>query len=287
MSSNIPMTFRIYKGDELVRTEQLTQEIIKVGVHPSSHLRIDDDTVSRMHAVIEVTGPDEIFIIDLGSASGTIVNGKKVNKTKLESGDEILLGDTKVVVDIGAAGAEDAAPAIAPANGEPVPASAPPAPAAAAAAKAPVPPPNPFAAPAVGTKPAPGGVPNPFAAPVASPTAAAASVDESDPENVQYGIVASGPPVSPDEVESGEQAVEVVIMWGDRQVLHVEHLNPFRPFYVGEPGGKEAPVDFLMGSDVLGTNRMPVVVAGGAGVAVVIPQGATGEVIVGESKEGK
>ena len=100
MSSNIPMTFRIYKGDELVRTEQLTQEIIKVGVHPSSHLRIDDDTVSRMHAVIEVTGPDEIFIIDLGSASGTIVNGKKVNKTKLESGDEILLGDTKVVVDI-------------------------------------------------------------------------------------------------------------------------------------------------------------------------------------------
>ncbi len=282
MSSNIPMTFRIYKGDELVRTEQLTQEIIKVGVHPSSHLRIDDDTVSRMHAVIEVTGPDEIFIIDLGSASGTIVNGKKVNKTKLESGDEILLGDTKVVVDIGAAGAEDAAPAIAPANGEPVPASAPPAPAAAAAAKAPVPPPNPFAAPAVGTKPAPGGVPNPFAAPVASPTAAAASVDESDPENVQYGIVASGPPVSPDEVESGEQAVEVVIMWGDRQVLHVEHLNPFRPFYVGEPGGKEAPVDFLMGSDVLGTNRMPVVVAGGAGVAVVIPQGATGEVIVGD-----
>ncbi|MAR57163.1 MAG: phosphopeptide-binding protein [Rickettsiales bacterium] len=276
------MTFRIYKGDELVRTEQLTQEIIKVGVHPSSHLRIDDDTVSRMHAVIEVTGPDEIFIIDLGSASGTIVNGKKVNKTKLESGDEILLGDTKVVVDIGAAGAEDAAPAIAPANGEPVPASAPPAPAAAAAAKAPVPPPNPFAAPAVGTKPAPGGVPNPFAAPVASPTAAAASVDESDPENVQYGIVASGPPVSPDEVESGEQAVEVVIMWGDRQVLHVEHLNPFRPFYVGEPGGKEAPVDFLMGSDVLGTNRMPVVVAGGAGVAVVIPQGATGEVIVGD-----
>jgi len=282
VSSNIPMTFRIYKGDELVRTEQLTQEIIKVGVHPSSHLRIDDDTVSRMHAVIEVTGPDEIFIIDLGSASGTIVNGKKVNKTKLESGDEILLGDTKVVVDIGAAGAEDAAPAIAPANGEPVPASAPPAPAAAAAAKAPVPPPNPFAAPAVGTKPAPGGVPNPFAAPVASPTAAAASVDESDPENVQYGIVASGPPVSPDEVESGEQAVEVVIMWGDRQVLHVEHLNPFRPFYVGEPGGKEAPVDFLMGSDVLGTNRMPVVVAGGAGVAVVIPQGATGEVIVGD-----
>ena len=286
MSSNIPMTFRIYKGDELVRTEQLTQEIIKVGVHPSSHLRIDDDTVSRMHAVIEVTGPDEIFIIDLGSASGTIVNGKKVNKTKLESGDEIQLGDTKVVVDIGAATATEEAAAAVPAKaaGAPVPASKPPTPAAAAAAKAPMPPPNPFAAPAMGSaKPAPGGVPNPFAAPVAPAGGSAAAVDDSDPENVQYGIVASGPPVVADEVESGEQAVEVVVMWGDRQVLHVEHLSPFRPFYVGEPGDN-APVDFLMGADVLGTTRMPVVVAGGAGVAAVIPQGATGEVIVGDQR---
>lgn len=280
MSSNIPMTFRIYQGEELVRTEELQQEIIKVGVHPSSHLRIDDDTVSRMHAVIEVTGPDEIFIIDLGSASGTIVNGKKVNKTKLESGDEIQLGDTKVVVEIGAAGASDDAEAEAEEAADEPAAAAPPPPAA--AAKAPVPPPNPFAAPAAGVKPPPAapGVPNPFAAPVSAPSGGH-DIDESDPENVQYGIVASGPPVSPDEVEAPEQAVEVVVMWGDRQVLHVEHLSPFRPFYVGEPSDN-APVDFLMGADVLGTSRMPVVVAGGAGVAAVIPKGATGQVIVGD-----
>lgn len=274
------MTFRIYQGDELVRTEELQQEIIKVGVHPSSHLRIDDDTVSRMHAVIEVTGPDEIFIIDLGSASGTIVNGKKVNKTKLESGDEIQLGDTKVVVEIGAAGASDDADAGAEEAADEPAAAAPPPPAA--AAKAPVPPPNPFAAPAAGVKPPPAapGVPNPFAAPVSAPSGGH-DIDESDPEKVQYGIVASGPPVSPDEVEAPEQAVEVVVMWGDRQVLHVEHLSPFRPFYVGEPSDN-APVDFLMGADVLGTSRMPIVVAGGAGVAAVIPKGATGQVIVGD-----
>ena len=52
---------------------------------------------------------------------------------------------------------------------------------------------------------------------------------------------------------------------------------------MGEPSDN-APVDFLMGSDVLGTSRMPVVVAGGAGVAAVIPQGATGEVIVGDQR---
>src|SRR5262249_21669107 len=58
------------------------------------------------HAVIEVVGPNEITIIDLGSTKGTIVNGKRVNKASLQDGDIILLGDTKIVLSVG--DAEDA-----------------------------------------------------------------------------------------------------------------------------------------------------------------------------------
>lgn len=111
---NVPLTFEIYKvdarGDQYVRTETLTQDIIKVGKLSSSHLRIDDEAVSRMHAVIEIAGPGEIYIIDLGSTKGTLVNGQKVNKTKLQSGDQIVLGNTKLVVTVGepvAAAADD------------------------------------------------------------------------------------------------------------------------------------------------------------------------------------
>src|SRR6516162_8750222 len=98
---NVPLTFEIYKGGQLVRTETLTQDIIKIGKLSSSHLRIDDESVSRMHAVIEIAGPGEIYIIDLGSTKGTLVNGQKVNKAKVQSGDAIVLGDTRIVVNVG------------------------------------------------------------------------------------------------------------------------------------------------------------------------------------------
>src|SRR5262245_4419298 len=111
---NVPLTFEIYKGDQLVRTETLTQDIIKIGKLSSSHLRIDDDDISRMHAVIEITSPTEIHIIDLGSSKGTVVNGQKGTKTKIAACDTVLLGAVKLVVTIGepvaAAAPEEPAP---------------------------------------------------------------------------------------------------------------------------------------------------------------------------------
>lgn len=95
---NVPIRFEIYKGDNLVREEILAQDVIKIGKLASSHLRLDDETVSRMHAVIETTGPNEIHVVDLGSTRGTTVNGERITKARLQTGDEIMFGDCRVVV---------------------------------------------------------------------------------------------------------------------------------------------------------------------------------------------
>lgn len=267
--TNVTLGFEIYAGGRLLRTEQLSQSVIKIGKQASSHLRIDDEDVSRMHAVIEVGGVEEVYIIDLGSSAGTFVNGQRVNKTRLKSGDEITLGQTSVRVTIQAAQAAAPAPA--------APGLAP----QARPAAAPMPLPVPMAAPA--KKPAPNpfalrspALPNPFAPP--PPMGGSGEVDESDPEKVQYGIVASGPPVSPSDVETGDPSIEVVIMWGDRTVLHVEHMTPPRNFVVGEPEGPKDSVDYLLGAEALGMPRYPVVVTEAGGTWVVVPSGATGEV---------
>ncbi|HWU89375.1 MAG TPA: FHA domain-containing protein, partial [Kofleriaceae bacterium] len=91
-----PLTFRIFKGDQLIREERLSLSVIKLGKVPSAHLKLDDETVSRMHAIIEVNGPGDVSIIDLGSTKGTFVNGQKVNKAKLQTGDTIVVGETRI-----------------------------------------------------------------------------------------------------------------------------------------------------------------------------------------------
>jgi len=149
--AKVALTFALYQGDQLVRRDTIAQDIVKVGKDPRSHLRVDDDLASRMHAVIEVASPTDITLIDLGNEPGTLVNGQRVNKCKVRPGDQIQIGSTLIVL-------ETAEPASAL---TPAPVAA--APAAPAAAANPFAGANPFAAaPAAGA--------NPFAA---APAAAA------------------------------------------------------------------------------------------------------------------
>lgn len=64
---------------------------ITIGRHPSNHLKIHDDGISRCHARIYFE-QDRHFIEDLGSRNGTFVEGKKGDRHELHDGDVVQLG---------------------------------------------------------------------------------------------------------------------------------------------------------------------------------------------------
>ncbi len=295
--AKVALTFALYQGDQLVRRDTIAQDIVKVGKDPRSHLRVDDDLASRMHAVIEVASPADITLIDLGNEPGTLVNGQRVNKCKVRPGDQIQIGSTLIVLENAepatasppqveapaaayaaqAAQAAFAAPVAAAAGANPFAGSNPFAAAPAASAN-PFAGSNPFSAPSAPAAPAAPFAPpsTPFVAQAAAPSAPAGVGLGIEPplEGVApgftYSMVKSGPDVSPDEVEVAHlSAVEVMILW-DTNVLHVSHLTPPRSFYVGEEFSEKIGCDYFIPSETLGTTRAPIVVSRGVGAALVI-----------------
>ena len=107
----IPLRLLIYKGDALVETREFNREMIKIGRMSSAHLYVDDDKVSRIHAVLNVESAEQISIVDMGSIEGTFLNGKRVNKGQVKFGDEIRVGNTRIVVEDGSVAQTAAAPA--------------------------------------------------------------------------------------------------------------------------------------------------------------------------------
>ncbi len=98
----IQIYLEVYSGETVKEVKEFDRETIKIGRLSSAHLRLEDPKVARIHTIIEAGATaDSVSIQDLGSSIGTLVNGNKVNKAKLNSGDTIVLGDTKMVIYIG------------------------------------------------------------------------------------------------------------------------------------------------------------------------------------------
>ncbi|MBI4818076.1 MAG: AgmX/PglI C-terminal domain-containing protein [Deltaproteobacteria bacterium] len=97
----IPLKVLVYKGSDLVTEQSFDREIIKIGRLSSAHLRLDDPKVSRIHAVIEVASDGQGYsIIDMGSSDGTFVNGERVSKERLKHGDEVVVGECRLVISL-------------------------------------------------------------------------------------------------------------------------------------------------------------------------------------------
>jgi len=98
----IPLTLRVHRDGVVVDTREFTRDLVKIGRMATAHLPIDDPRVSRIHAVIQVAA-DGISVTDMGSVEGTFVNGRRISRASLSSGDSVVMGDTRIEVLVGAA----------------------------------------------------------------------------------------------------------------------------------------------------------------------------------------
>jgi pSer/pThr/pTyr-binding forkhead associated (FHA) protein len=71
----------------------IEERVMLIGRRPGSDITLLEDTVSTAHAVIFQMNGDR-FIRDLGSRTGTKVNGRSIHQQELEPGDEITIGET-------------------------------------------------------------------------------------------------------------------------------------------------------------------------------------------------
>jgi len=85
--------FVVFRGREV----PLREGVNVLGRDVSADVQVDDSTVSRRHAVIDIR-PDGATIEDLSSKNGTFLDGVKITGTApLTEGQPIVLGDAQIV----------------------------------------------------------------------------------------------------------------------------------------------------------------------------------------------
>ena len=83
----------------------LSKARIQIGRSTTNDIVVQDSRVSRNHALIEC-GAAGCTIVDVGSPNGTWINGVRVERRLLKSGDTLVIGDVSARFEAGAPEAE-------------------------------------------------------------------------------------------------------------------------------------------------------------------------------------
>lgn len=93
----MPVKFKVTLGPDEGKKFSFKKSHILIG-RKDADLPLLDVDISRSHALVEVLGETSIFLRDLESTNGTYLNGRKILCERLSTGDEIGVGNTKIMV---------------------------------------------------------------------------------------------------------------------------------------------------------------------------------------------
>jgi hypothetical protein len=84
-----------YEDDERVHVVSLQEGWTRMGRSLSAHIRFDDPTVSRRHALVH-RQDGVVRILDDRSLNGVFVNGERIDMRELDDRDELHIGRFRI-----------------------------------------------------------------------------------------------------------------------------------------------------------------------------------------------
>jgi pSer/pThr/pTyr-binding forkhead associated (FHA) protein len=89
--------FMVYYEGKPLNTYMIDEPVFTIGRLPENTISIPNMGVSRRHVRIEEDYDRKLILSDLNSLNGTTVNGKRVKKVPLHSGDKIVIGKFTII----------------------------------------------------------------------------------------------------------------------------------------------------------------------------------------------
>ena len=86
----------VLAGSDVGKMFKLEDGETVLGRSHRADIKLDDDSISRMHAKL-VLSENDVHVEDLNSSNGTMVNGERIAYQNLRDGDKIRLGETTIL----------------------------------------------------------------------------------------------------------------------------------------------------------------------------------------------
>ena len=95
-TSTVMASLFVIQGRDQGRRFELPESVCTIGRDKASCVRLVDHEVSRRHAEIRSDG-DQFELVDTRSSNGTFVNGERIERRRLASGDRIQVGRSLLI----------------------------------------------------------------------------------------------------------------------------------------------------------------------------------------------
>lgn len=97
--SGLEVILTVVKGKDKPLSVKIEDTPFIIGRDEDADMRLTDESVSRMHAIITYE-KGCLYIRDENSSNGTYLNGKRIQKEELKDKDILRMGDTTIKVEV-------------------------------------------------------------------------------------------------------------------------------------------------------------------------------------------